>query len=105
MLDKPDWLGPACDRLKEVGLEEAADVLANVYESKWISVKDRLPTTKDDFLVCNLFIRRQGRDFAAMCIGRYLENAGEWLSVPGDVLLRVTHWQERPAYPEGIPEG
>lgn len=61
-------------------------------ESKWISVKDRLPDDNESYLVCDLVT------------GEYLPDRGffedgEW-HIFGDPEFQVTHWMPFPPPPE-----
>lgn len=79
---------------KKDELNEGVCISDEMKKSEWISVKDRLPKSMEEVLICN--------DRGYVVVGR-LEDNGEWLvtwSLSG--IYHVTHWRPLPEPPKEV---
>lgn len=89
---------PIGDYIK--AMEEYASLIASEKESKWVSVKERLPEGKRQRVI---FFGR-GKDVHAeqpnaAFVGIYHDGDDEWYSL-GQVFVNVTHWMALPLAPK-----
>lgn len=57
----------------------------------WISVKDNLPNTVKDVIICT--------KWGGVCCGWYNSELQVWLDLDGTTIRNVTHWRELPDPP------
>lgn len=92
-MSEPEWLEPAMDRLKEVGLDDAATALWEHFHP-WVWCEERLPVPNDPVLVWSVELPNS---FVAA-----MDADGEhWIDLDdGDwIEIEVNHWMPLPDPP------